>query len=220
MKNLPAALNIALGVAAAVLAGSFVWQRSMSGPLTARITDIQGDLTKAVSRQQHLERLKSSTELDELERQIVARVPIGDIHALSLAKELKIKVQELGLKNFVFMLGDGSVQGAATGAQPPQRLDIVPVTVTVSFESQFPQIVAFLRYLYDAKRFVNIERLTIARVESSAGAVPVAGQTAVPGMPTGMLSNGIVQPGQATGGMVKNICQKATIVLTAYTFTQ
>jgi hypothetical protein len=223
MKHKFVVANAVLGGLVVVLAGLAVWQYMVSGRLQQDIKERREDLKREKSTVKRLDKLRGSSDLADLEKAILDSVPIGDLKALALAKDIKGKVRSLQLENFSFSLGD--LINPDTSAVAPQPasgvMEIVPLKVTITFEAQYPQILEFLDHLYGLGRFVSLDRLTVERSEfggeNAAGAAG-AFQEAQP--PSAQQGQPFFFPDVARKAAEKRITQKATIVLTTYTFTQ
>jgi hypothetical protein len=219
-------VNAVLGGLVIVLAGLAVWQYMVSGRLHQNIKERRETLKREKATVKRLDKLRGSSDLDDLEKAMLESVPIGDIKALALAKDIKDKVRSLQLENFSFSLGD--IINPDTSAAAPQPaggvMEIIPLKVTITFEAQYPRIMEFLEHLYGLSRFVSIDRLTVERIEfggeNKADAGMAGGVFQEAQAPSAQYGRPFFFSDVARKAAERRITQKATIVLTTYTFTQ
>lgn len=219
-------VNAVLGGLVIVLAGLAVWQYMVSGRLHQNIKERRETLKREKATVKRLDKLRGSSDLDDLEKAMLESVPVGDIKALALAKDIKDKVRSLQLENFSFSLGD--IINPDTSAAAPQPaggvMEIIPLKVTITFEAQYPRIMEFLEHLYGLSRFVSIDRLTVERIEfggeNKADAGMAGGVFQEAQAPSAQYDRPFFFSDVARKAAERRITQKATIVLTTYTFTQ
>lgn len=188
--------NTLLAVGMLSLMSTCLWQVNTGLSLRNALAEKKAELKEAQKTSKHLKKIERlALDLEEKEKVILQKAPLGEQHPFSLIKALTVLADEIKLKNTAFRVKE-NLPGATASAQSqaavlpndamtediasqpsvdgiqfqsqPSPVGLQSLPFEMRFDSTYLQLLKLLQKIHTLQRVITVEQIKVERKKELA----------------------------------------------------